>query len=32
LLIYAAVPVLYFIGLFIERLTAPPGATEENFT
>ena len=32
LLIYAGVPILYFIGLFLERSTAPPGAAEEDFT
>jgi uncharacterized membrane protein len=30
LAIYAAVPVLYFIGLFIEHSTAPPSAVEEE--
>ena len=32
LAIYAGVPVLYFIGLFLERSTAPPGSAEEDFT
>jgi uncharacterized membrane protein len=32
LAIYAGVPVLYFIGLFVERSTAPPGSTEDDFT
>ncbi len=32
LAIYAAVPVLYFIGLFIDRSTAPPGSEEGDFT
>jgi uncharacterized membrane protein len=32
LLIYCAVPVLYFIGLFVDRSTAPPGSMEDAFT
>jgi uncharacterized membrane protein len=32
LAIYAAVPVLYFIGLFVDRATAPPGSVEGGFT
>jgi uncharacterized membrane protein len=31
LAIYAGVPILYFIGLFIDRSTAPPGSAEEDF-
>jgi uncharacterized membrane protein len=30
--IYAAVPVLYFIALFVDRSTAPPGTEEDEFT
>jgi hypothetical protein len=32
LAIYAGVPVLYFIGLFVDRSTAPPGSAEDDFT
>jgi uncharacterized membrane protein len=32
LAIYAGVPVLYFIGLFVERSTAPPGTEKDDFT
>jgi uncharacterized membrane protein len=32
LAIYAAVPVLYFIGLFLDRSIAPPGSGEDDFT
>jgi uncharacterized membrane protein len=32
LAIHAAVPVLYFIGLFVDRSTAPPGSGEDGFT
>lgn len=32
LAIYAAVPVLYFVGLFVDRATAPPGSEEGDFT
>jgi uncharacterized membrane protein len=32
LAIYAAAPVLYFIGLFVDRSTAPPGSVEGEFT
>jgi TMEM175 potassium channel family protein len=32
LVIYAAVPVLYFIAITLARTTAPPGSTEEDFT
>jgi uncharacterized membrane protein len=31
LAIYAAAPILYFIGLFVERSTAPAGTVEEEF-
>lgn len=31
LAIYAGVPILYFLGLFIERSTAPPGSVDEEF-
>ena len=30
--IYGAVPVLYFIGIFVDRSTAPPGTEEDEFT
>jgi len=30
--IYAAVPVLYFIAVFVDRSTAPPGTEEDEFT
>jgi uncharacterized membrane protein len=30
--IYAGVPILYFIALFIDRSTAPPGTEEDEFT
>jgi uncharacterized membrane protein len=30
--IYAAVPVVYFVGLFIDRSTAPPGAVDDAFS
>jgi uncharacterized membrane protein len=32
LLIYCVVPVLYFIALFVDRSTAPPGSAEDAFT
>lgn len=32
LAIYAGVPVLYFIAVFIDRSTAPPGSEEDDFT
>jgi TMEM175 potassium channel family protein len=32
LVIYAAVPVLYFIGITLTRSSAPPGSTEQEFT
>jgi uncharacterized membrane protein len=32
LAIYAGAPILYFIGLFLERSTAPPGSEEDDFT
>jgi uncharacterized membrane protein len=32
LLIYCAVPVLYFIALLVDRSTAPPGSEEDAFT
>jgi uncharacterized membrane protein len=32
LAIYAGVPVLYFVGLFVERSTAPPGPESDEFT
>jgi TMEM175 potassium channel family protein len=32
LAIYAGAPILYFIGLFLERSTAPPGSEENDFT
>ena len=28
--IYAGVPILYFITVFVDRATAPPGAEEED--
>jgi uncharacterized membrane protein len=31
LMIYAGVPVLYFIGLFVDRSTALPGSAEDEF-
>ena len=30
--IYAGVPILYFLALFIDRSTAPPGTEEDEFT
>jgi TMEM175 potassium channel family protein len=30
--IYAGVPILYFITVFVDRSTAPPGAEEDEFT
>jgi uncharacterized membrane protein len=32
MLIYALVPVLYFLTIFIDRSTAPPGVEEDEFT
>ena len=32
LVIYAGVPVVYFIAIFVDRSTAPPGAVEDDFT
>ena len=32
LVIYAAVPVLYFVGITIARSSAPPGSAERDFT
>jgi TMEM175 potassium channel family protein len=32
LLIYAAVPVLYFVAITLVRTTAPPGSAEQEFT
>jgi uncharacterized membrane protein len=32
LAIYAGAPVLYFIGIVVNRSTAPPGAEEDDFT
>jgi uncharacterized membrane protein len=32
LALYAGIPILYFIALFVERSTAPPGVEEEEFT
>ena len=32
LVIYAGVPILYFIATFVDRSTAPPGAVEDDFT
>jgi hypothetical protein len=30
--IYAAVPVLYFVAILVDRSTAPPGTEEDEFT
>jgi Sec-independent protein secretion pathway component TatC len=32
LLIYVGAIVLYFIAIFVDRVTAPPGAVENDFT
>ena len=32
LVIYAGVPVVYFIAIIVDRSTAPPGAVEDDFT
>ena len=32
MVIYAGVPVLYFIAIFVDRATAPSGAVEDDFT
>lgn len=32
LIIYAAVPVLYFVAITLERSSAPPGSAEQEFT
>jgi uncharacterized membrane protein len=32
LVIYILAPVVYFVGVFVERSTAPPGAPERDFT
>ena len=32
MLIYAAVPILYFIAILVDRSTAPPGTEEDEFT
>jgi uncharacterized membrane protein len=32
MMIYAGVPILYFVAVFVDRSTAPPGAVEDDFT
>jgi len=32
LIIYAAVPVLYFVAVTLDRSSAPPGSAEREFT
>jgi uncharacterized membrane protein len=32
MVIYAGVPILYFVAVFVDRSTAPPGAVEDDFT
>ena len=32
LIVYAAVPVLYFVAITLDRSSAPPGSAEQEFT